>query len=109
MADERRIHARTETRLSGTLRCGDDHVIGTIENIGVGGVFFATEDLEMLVEDGTDVTVEFAATTDDGETAVSCPGRVLRTERYFDGASVVRAFAIRFNEQIDLTAIRVAG
>jgi hypothetical protein len=33
------------------------------------------------------------------------PGTILRAERYFDGAAVVRAFAIRFHQPIELAGL----
>lgn len=104
MGIERRIHPRAETRMSAELACGSDAVTGVIENIGAGGIFFATEDLEILVDDGADVVVRFEARHDDAPKNMECAGRILRSERYFDGARVVRAFAIKFAERLDVSA-----
>ena len=105
MSDERRIHPRHETRVSARLTHEDRDAEGVLENVGSGGVFFVTEDLELLVDDGADVTVTFQARRGDTEEEVHCPGQVLRSDRYFDGTHVVRAFAIKFKDLIPLEGL----
>lgn len=94
----RRIHTRRKARIQARLSTGPDAVEGTIENIGEGGVFFATEDLELNVEEGSDVVVSFRCTKAGAAAALERKGCVLRMERYFDGVAVVRAFAIKFDD-----------
>ncbi len=106
MSRDRRIHPRTESRMAASLTCGADAVEGVVENVGAGGVFFATEQLEIAVDEGADVIVTLHRPGIDEP--VTCPGSVLRADRYFDGARVVRAFAIRFHDQIDLEALGIA-
>ena len=101
MSRERRIHPRTDTRLEAKLRCPDSLVSGIVENVGAGGVFFATEDLETSVEDGGACIVEFEAPSK----SVRQDGTVLRSERYFDGSKVIRAFAIKFDAQLDVASL----
>ena len=105
MSDERRIHPRQETRVFGRMAHGDRDVDGVLENVGSGGVFFATEDLELLVDDGAQVTVTFEGRRGDAVEEIHCPGRVLRSDRYFDGTHVVRAFAIKFDDLLPLDGL----
>jgi hypothetical protein len=108
MSQDRRIHSRLKTRAPARLLRAGDVVEGVIENIGEGGVFFATEILELPVDDGAEVTVEFRASRGGPAETVQLAGTVLRTERYFDGTAVVRAFAIRFDDPIDVTTLTLA-
>ena len=101
MGSERRIHPRTDTRLEATLSCAAGTIDGLVENVGAGGVFFATENLEVVVEEGGACTVAFSAPSAE----VSQPGQVLRCERYFDGSKVIRAFAIKFDGQLDVASL----
>jgi PilZ domain-containing protein len=80
----------------------EDSVEGTVENIGAGGVFFSTEDLEFPVEEGSEVVLTLRIRRDGDETVWQRTGCVLRTERYFDGTAVVRAFAVKFDEVVAL-------
>jgi hypothetical protein len=104
----RRIHTRRKSRIAGRLAQSGTAVEGHIENIGEGGVFFATEDLELALEEGSDVLVEFDCVRAGSPTRVERKGVVLRTERYFDGESVIRAFAIKFDEVLDLDGMEFA-
>lgn len=103
--DERRVHPRRPSELPGTLTSDGDRLEGVIENIGEGGVFFATETLEVVLEHGTRVQVAFSCVRSGKSERHDRPGTVLRTERYFDGAKVVRAFAIKFDDLFDLAGI----
>jgi hypothetical protein len=102
MSRERRIHPRTVTRIRATLRCGDAEMDGVVENLGAGGVFYSTGDLEAAVEVGDPVTVVLHP---DGASDSSQDGRVLRAERYFDGAHVRRSFAVKFDAEIDVASL----
>jgi hypothetical protein len=104
----RRIHSRRSARLPARLGNGTDSVEGIVENIGEGGVFFATENLELNVEEGAAVTVSFECVRPDGAERVERTGSILRMERYFDGEHVVRAFAIRFDESIALDGVALS-
>ncbi len=104
---ERRIHPRTETRLEASLACAEKELTGAVENIGAGGVFFATDNLEVLIEDNARVIVRFTLNRDGNLEEHSREGNVLRSERYFDGESVVRAFAIKFDALMDLTGVEI--
>lgn len=106
MTQDRRIHSRIKTRLPARVVCGGESVEGVIENVGQGGVFFATEVLEVLLDDGSEVEVEFEAWRGEERVQLRLPSTLLRTERYFDGTAVVRAFAIRFHEPIDVESLR---
>jgi hypothetical protein len=102
MSKERRIHPRTVTRLRTTLRRGDTDVEGVTENVGAGGVFFSTGNLEAGVEVGDSVLITLHLA--DGGTLTSS-GVVLRGERYFDGADVRRSFAVKFEAEIDVASL----
>lgn len=105
MSRDRRIHSRHRTHLPARVLHHGEALEGAIENVGEGGVFFATEVLEQPVDEGSDVEVELDGVRDGQPVHLRVPGTVLRTERYFDGASVVRSFAIRFREPIDLAGL----
>ncbi|NOJ30191.1 MAG: hypothetical protein DA328_08510, partial [Nitrososphaeraceae archaeon] len=85
MSRERRIHARTKTRLAARLARGDVTVAGVVENVGQGGAFFQTDDLEAPLPDGAEIVVTFAARRAGSPVELRLRGTVLRGERYFDG------------------------
>lgn len=99
---ERRVHPRTRTSVPGELRKGEKVLDGVVENIGRGGVFFATEVLEVVIEEGDAVTLCFDAPKAGATMPLELASSVLRAERYFDGERVVRAFAVRFDQELDL-------
>jgi len=103
----RRIHTRHNSRIPARLAHTGDAVDGHVENIGVGGVFFATHDLELDAEEGSEVTVCFAGRRDGAAVRVESQGVVLRTERYFDGENVVRAFAVKFADVLSLDCVEL--
>ena len=107
MTRERRIHARVRAQIRGSVRLATsgDVIEGVIENVGDGGVFFATEVLEVLVNDGDAGVVEFEGTRDGAPVNFRIPATILRTERYFDGEKVVRAFAVKFDEALDVARV----
>jgi len=94
----RRIHGRRSARVAARLEHADGAVDGMIENIGAGGVFFASEDLELVAEDGSAVALEFRLRKDGADVPMRRTGTILRVERQFDGEAVVRTYAIRFDE-----------
>lgn len=105
MSRERRIHARTKTRLEARLTRDAATVPGVVENVGQGGAFFQTDDLETPLPDGAEIVVAFTARRAGSPVELRLRGTVLRGERYFDGQGVVRAFAIRFAEPLDLPGL----
>ena len=106
--DNRRIHSRRSARIAARLSHVDGSVDGVIENIGAGGAFFATEDLELKADDGGAVTISFRARRHGAEVDVECAGTVLRADLNFDGESVVRSFAIQFAEILALDGFEFA-
>ncbi len=104
MTDERRVHARKPVEVPATLATDGESVEGIIENIGQGGVFFATEVLEVIVDEGSQVTLRFTGEKGGESLEYDLAGTVLRAERYFDGTRVVRAFAVKFDDEFDLAA-----
>ena len=97
MADQnQRRHPRIRTRIQARLGFSQFSIEGTIENIGQGGAFFATDTLEGSIHGGESVEVSFveAETGDD----VKLRGTVLRVERYFHEGGLYRAFAVKFDE-----------
>ncbi|MCG3135959.1 MAG: hypothetical protein HMLKMBBP_03738 [Planctomycetes bacterium] len=105
MGAERRVHSRVRTNIRACMHSGGDPVEGVIENVGEGGVFFATEELESVIEQGAEVTVDFDGFRAGEPVNFRIRGTVLRTERYFDGRAVVRAFAVKFRDLLDLTGL----
>jgi hypothetical protein len=101
----RRIHTRHKTTIPGRLTLQGDCVRGVVENIGQGGVFFATGDLDFAAEEGSEVTLSLDCRRHGAAVAIERAGVVLRTERYFDGEAVVRALAVKFHELIDLDGV----
>ena len=106
MSKERRIHPRTDTHIRSTFRCGDSALDGVVENIGSGGVFFSTGDLESSVEVGDAVVVSLHIEGTDG---ADVSGIVLRSDRYFDGADVRRSFAVKFDAEIDVASLGIGA
>ncbi len=94
----RRIHARRITRVAARLVHADGAVDGVIENIGAGGAFFATEDLELKTEEGASAKLTFRCKKDGRDVEMTRAGTVLRADLHFDGKSVVRSFAVQFDE-----------
>jgi hypothetical protein len=107
-AANRRIHSRRSVRLPARLTHRADAVDGTIENIGEGGVFFATHNLEIDVEEGAAGIVSFRCFRQGVPETVERSGTILRAERYFDGEAVVRAFALKFDSLLQLDGIEFA-
>lgn len=104
-AANRRIHSRRSASLPGRLAHGSDAVDGTIENIGEGGIFFATHNLEIDVDEGAAAVISFRWVRSGTAETVERTGTILRTERYFDGEAVVRAFAMKFDELLALDGV----
>jgi hypothetical protein len=69
-------------------------VAGRVQNIGEGGAFFQTDDLESPVAEGDLVTVLIG---DPAADPLSIEGEVLRMDTEFHGGTVVRSLAIRFS------------
>jgi len=104
-SDERRVFPRRASDIQATLSHEDRSMEGVVENIGEGGVFFATETLEFLLDHGAQVSVKFNCLRAGVTEAHKLPGTILRTERYFDGTKVVRAFAVKFDDLFDLEGV----
>jgi hypothetical protein len=101
--NNRRVHSRRSVRLSAHVSRGDDSVEGTVENIGEGGAFFATKNLEIDLDEGEKATITF--TLPGAAEPTVRTGTVLRDELYFDGDAVVRSFALQFDEPLSLTGV----
>jgi len=106
--DNRRIHSRRSVNVAARLDHADGSVDGVVENLGAGGVFFATEDLELKADDGASVTLSFRGAKDGADVELTRVGTVLRTELHFDGETVKRTFAIRFDEVASLDGFEFA-
>ena len=106
--DNRRTHSRRGASIEARLSHDSESVEGTVENIGEGGVFFATTNLELCVDEGSAVSISFVVAKDGSSVTIERTGSILRAERYFDGAGVVRAFAIKFDELISLDGLDFA-
>jgi hypothetical protein len=92
-ADNLRRYIRRSERADARIRLSWGTLEGTVENIGEGGAFFATDTMEGIVEVGTPVELEVSRS--DGD--FTATGTVLRFERYLHEGLVYRAFAIRFD------------
>lgn len=99
----RRVHSRRSVRLAAHVNCGKDSVEGTVENIGEGGAFFATRNLEIDLDEGEKATITFTLPGAPEPTVRT--GTVLRDELYFDGDAVVRSFALQFDEPLSLAGV----
>jgi hypothetical protein len=106
--DNRRIHSRRDVKVAARLVHVDGSVEGVIENLGAGGVFFATENLELVAEDDSAVTLSFHGKKGGVDVDLTRKGTVLRTELHFDGETVKRTFAIRFDEVAPLDGVEFA-
>lgn len=101
----RRTHGRRSVRVRAQIASGADVVDGTIENIGEGGVFFATQILDADLDEGSTTTLSFRCLRGGEEELVERAATILRAERYFDGEVVVRAFAMRFDRPFVLDGV----
>ncbi len=94
----RREHTRHQVEMAGKIRLASERTIeGRIENVGRGGAFFVTDDLEanVLAADPVELLLPDA---NGKESTVS--GVVLRLETFFSGTDVLRSFAIQFDEPL---------
>jgi hypothetical protein len=97
-ANQRR-HPRIQTRIPARVELPGGSLPGTIENIGRGGAFVATDTLEEAIEVGASVVIVFVAPESGDERKVS--GSVLRVEKYFHDGGLYRALAVKFDEPYD--------
>ncbi len=104
MEMERRSAPREFRVLRATGRTGEgDEVVGTIENLSLGGAFFVCDLPDAPVKDGLGIHLEIPYRLE--ESAVEAgilraPGQILRIEEYGSGAGVMRAFALRFDRPV---------
>ena len=89
-----RRHPRTRTAIPARVELTDGSIEGTIENLGPGGAFFATDTLEDAVDVGVSVVIVFQDPESGDERRVR--GTVLRLERYFHQGGLYRALAVKF-------------
>ena len=96
---ERRAFERFETQLPArvTLPSGTE-LECQVENIGELGVYLSTADLDGVIEVGDTVTVRI---TREGS-KIERGGQVLRHDQEFTSGEIRRAFAVRFDEPIDV-------
>ena len=93
-AKDLRHHPRRTETARARIRLSWGLLEGTVENVGEGGAFFATDNLEGTVSVGEQVELEIRRS--DGYLAAA--GTVLRLERYMHEGTVYRAFAIKFDD-----------
>jgi hypothetical protein len=94
----RRKHDRREVHLPVRLeRSSGQEILGRVENIGAGGAFFTTDDLETRLAEGEVVTLVFHRA---GQGRIQASGEVLRIDTYFGAVEIVRSVAIRFSEEL---------
>lgn len=93
----RRAWSRLDVDLGARLRLASEKIVdGRLENLGRGGAFFVTDNLEtsILAADPVELIVVHASV----ETRIR--GTVLRLETFFSGTDVLRTLAIRFDEPL---------
>ena len=91
----RRRYERRAVYLPARLESPDRGVVdGHVANIGSGGAFFLTDDLETLLAEGADVTLTIESDTPLGK---GIKGYVLRIDTYFEDDRIIRSLAIRFD------------
>ncbi len=104
MDGERRSAPREFRVLRAIGRAADgDEVMGTIENLSVGGAFFVCDTPDATLRAGDSVSVEIAYRLEESGVEAGilrCPGRVLRVEEYGSGAGAMRALAVHFEDPI---------
>ncbi len=89
----RREWSRHPVDMQARLRLASEKIVaGRLENIGRGGAFFVTDNLEtsIVAADPVDLLIVLG----DDESTVR--GTVLRAETFFSGTEVLRSLAIRF-------------
>ena len=85
---------RRALHVSVTLVHGDGREVrGHVDNIGSGGAFFTTDDLEMRIVEEDAVALLFTRSENH---EIRIEGRVLRIDTFFSGQSVLRTLAVRF-------------
>ncbi len=96
LSDEnRRRHDRRAVRLMARLESSvRGKVHGHVVNIGSGGAFFITDDLETLLAENSEVTLYVAGDT---PLAGGITGSILRIDTDFEDDRIVRSLAVRFD------------
>jgi PilZ domain len=98
-ANRRRWERRTVHLTVSLVQTNGREIRGHVENIGSGGAFFTTDDLEMRVVEEDTVTLAF---TRSEEQQVKVEGQVLRIDTFFLTHSILRTLAVRFNTALTL-------
>jgi len=103
--DERRAFQRFDagTPARVVLRSGTE-IVCRVENAGALGIFLSTAELDGVIEVGDRLTVSFehSMSSEKSAAAIKRTGEVLRHEQEFTGGEIRRAFAIRFDEPIEV-------
>jgi len=90
----RRRHERRAVRLMARLESSvRGNVSGHVVNIGAGGAFFITDDLETLLAENSEVTLYVEGDT---PLAGGIAGTILRIDTDFEDDHIVRSLAVRF-------------
>jgi hypothetical protein len=86
-------------------RSGTD-LAGRVQNLGEGGAFFVTGDLEAAFGEADEVTLLLHR---EGRAPVPASGVVLRIDLDYEADDVVRAMAIRFHAPLSGESLRSLG
>ncbi len=100
MSQEKRQHDRSVVRYPVQIRIGEAATIsGTVENLGALGALISTVELEPHLDVGSELGLTITI-SDQG--AVEVSGQILRVDQEFVGGEVRRAFAVRFDQAIEI-------
>lgn len=98
-ANRRRWERRTVHLTVSLIQTNGREIRGHVENIGSGGAFFTTDDLEMRVVEEDTVTLVFTGAEDQ---RAEVEGQVLRIDTFFLTHSILRTLAVRFGATLPL-------
>ncbi len=100
MSLEKRQHERVVARHPVQIRVGDAATIsGTVENLGALGALISTIELEPPLDVGSELDLAIVVS---GKGAIEVSGQILRVDQEFVGGEVRRAFAVRFDQAIEI-------
>ena len=97
---EKRQHDRVVARYPVQIRAGEAATLaGTVENLGALGALISTVELEPHLDVGSELGLTM---TIPGKGDVEVSGRILRVDQEFVDGEVQRAFAVRFDQAIEI-------
>ncbi len=100
MSLEKRQHERVVARYPVQICVGEEATIsGTVENLGALGALISTVELEPPLDIGSELDLTIAVS---GKGAIEVSGKILRVDQEFVDGEVRRAFAVRFDQAIEI-------